>query len=254
MLADVSAPLLYRRLLAAEHLPDRLQRNLSRFQLDWPTLKLNWALGKPVSWTATDARRAGTVHLGVDDHGFVDMAAALSKGQAPERPFVLFGQMTTTDSSRSPAGTESAWAYTHVPIDVVDQPDALQRQVDRVEAAVERVAPGFNDLVLSRCVQTPQDLERADANLVSGAINGGTAGIHQQMIFRPFTGTGRPQTPIVGLYLASASAHPGGGVHGACGWNAARSALHDSGPLGGVRRSLHRTAWARLLRAPDGAA
>jgi phytoene dehydrogenase-like protein len=227
---------------------------LSRFQLDWPTLKVNWALSQPPSWAATAASRAGTVHLGVDDHGFVDMAAALSKGQAPEHPFVLFGQMTTTDPSRSPAGTESAWAYTHVPMDVVDQPEALQRQVDRVEAALECVAPGFAHLVLARAVQTPLDLERADANLVSGAINGGTAGIHQQLVFRPFVGTGRPQTPIAGLYLASASAHPGGGVHGACGWNAARSALSDAGPLGGVRRVLHRTAWARLLQTPDGAA
>lgn len=254
VLADVAAPLLYRRLLPAEHRPIRLQRNLSRFQLDWPTLKVNWALSQPPSWMAPAASRAGTVHLGVDDHGFVDMAAALSKGQAPERPFVLFGQMTTTDPSRSPAGTESAWGYTHVPMEVVDQPAALEQQVARVEAAVERVAPGFADLVLARTVQTPLDLERADANLVSGTINGGTAGLHQQVVFRPFAGTGRPQTPIERLYLASASAHPGGGVHGACGWNAARSALSDAGPLGGVRRALHRTAWSRLLRTPDGAA
>ena len=121
-------------------------------------------------------------------------------------------------------------------------------QADRVEEAVERVAPGFRDAAIARSIQTPFDLQQADANLVHGTINGGTSGLHQQILFRPLAGTGRPQTPFVGLYLASASAHPGGGVHGACGWNAARTALHDAGPFGGVRRSLHRTAWNRLLK------
>ena len=120
--------------------------------------------------------------------------------------------------------------------------------MDRVEAAIERVAPGFGSAVRARTVQSPADLNHANANLVDGTINGGTAGIHQQLLFRPTAGTGRPQTPVIGLYLASASAHPGGGVHGACGWNAARAALSDDAPLGVVRRRMHRTAWDRLLR------
>ena len=249
VLADVSAPALYRDLVGAERLPARLVQALDRFQLDWPTVKVNWALDSPVPWTAAQARGAGTVHLGVDMDGFVDMAADLSKGRPPSQPFVLFGQMTTTDATRSPAGTESAWAYTHVPL--TDRADAGREavtQVERAEEAIERVAPGFKNTATARTIQNPFDLQDADANLIHGTINGGTAALHQQILFRPLAGTGRPQTPFVGLYLASASAHPGGGVHGACGWNAAQTALHDAGPVGGVRRALHRTAWNRLLR------
>lgn len=158
------------------------------------TVKVNWALRGPVPWTAPAARGAGTVHLGVDLDGFVDVAADLSKGQAPRRPFVLFGQMTTADQSRSPSGTESARAYTHVPINrEVSAGDGVRTQVERVEEAIERVAPGFRSLALARTVQTPQDLEGADANLVYGTINGGTASLHQQILFRPIAGRAGPR-------------------------------------------------------------
>jgi phytoene dehydrogenase-like protein len=106
---------------------------------------------------------------------------------------------------------------------------------DRVEAHVERFAPGFRNRIRARHIFDPPKLQAANANLVGGALNGGTAQIHQQLVFRPATGLGRPETPIAGLYLASASAHPGGGVHGACGANAARAAL-ASAP--GLRRAL----------------
>jgi phytoene dehydrogenase-like protein len=188
------------------------------------------------------------VHLGVDVDGFVDFAADLTVGRIPQRPFLLFGQMTTSDPSRSPQGTESAWAYSHVPIGTVDDPDRLEEHVDRMTAAIERVAPGFSDTVLARAVQSPADLEAADSNLGGGAINAGTSAVHQELVFRPVPGLGRPETPVPGLYLAGASAHPGGGVHGACGWNAARAALAAERPRGGVRRALLRTAWGRLLR------
>lgn len=247
VLADVVAPTLYLDLVGAEHLPGRVVRDLDRFQWDHPTFKVNWALDRPVPWAAEGPRGAGTVHLGVDMPGFVDAAADLSVGRIPERPFLLFGQMTTADPTRSPPGTESTWAYTHVPHGVDWTPDAVATEVELMEAAVERVAPGFRDAVLARHVQTPLDLEAADESLVGGALNGGTSAIHQELIFRPTVGLGRPETPIEGLFLASASAHPGGGVHGACGWNAARAALGAAGPTGGVRRLLARTAWARVL-------
>ncbi len=247
VLADVTAPALYRDLVGLAHLPHRVRRDLDRFQWDHPTFKVNWALGRPIPWTAPGARGAGTVHLGVDVDGFVDHAADLSVGRTPERPFLLFGQMTTTDPSRSPAGTESAWAYTHVPHGVTWTPDLAAAEVERVEAAVERVAPGFRDAVITRHVQTPADLEAAVSSLRGGAVNGGTSAIHQQLFFRPTPGLGRPETPVPGLYLASASAHPGGGVHGACGWNAARAALGAAGRTGAVRRALTRTAWDRVL-------
>ena len=247
VLADVSAPALYLDLVGADRLPPRLVRDLGRFQWDHPTVKVSWALDRPIPWTAPGARQAGTVHLGVDRAGFVDVAASLSHGRVPDRPFLVLGQMTTTDPSRSPAGTESAWAYTHVPHGVRWSPEVATEEVRRVEDAVERVAAGFQGAVTGRFVQTPADLEAADANLAGGAINGGTSAVHQELFLRPTPGLGRPETPITGLYLASASAHPGGGVHGACGWNAARAALAASGPRGALRRALARTAWSRLL-------
>lgn len=250
VVADVDAPTLLQQLVGEDNLPARLRADLQRFQWDHPTIKVNWALDTGVPWSAAPARGAGTVHLGPDVDGFVDFAADISVGRAPQRPFLLFGQMTTADPTRSPAGTESAWAYTHVSGRQTWDRAEVDRHVERMEATVEDLAPGFRDHVLARHVQSPADLMRADSNLVDGAVNGGTAALHQQLVFRPTPGTGRPETAIPGLYLASASAHPGGGVHGACGWNAARSALGAAGRTGVVRRSLVRSAWGRLLPAP----
>jgi phytoene dehydrogenase-like protein len=247
VLADVPAPALYRDLVGLDRLPARLGRELDRFQWDPATIKLNWALDRPVPWKAAGATGAGTVHLGVDADGLVDYAADLSTGRMPRRPFLLFGQMTVADPTRSPAGTESAWAYTHVPRRESWDAATVAEHVTRMEEAIERVAPGFPGTVRARHVQSPADLESSDLNLVGGAVNGGTAAPHQQLVFRPVLGTGRPETPVDGLFLASASAHPGGGVHGACGWNAARSALAAGGITGPVRRRLNRTAWGRLL-------
>lgn len=248
VLAAVAAPLLYRGLLAPQTLPARLLRDLDRFQWDDATVKLNWALEAAVPWSAPGAALAGTVHLGADQEGLLDLGADLAAGRRPERPFVLFGQMTTADPSRSPAGTESAWAYSHLPFALARSAPDVEAHVLAIQDAVERVAPGFTGRVLARHVQTPADLEAANANLVRGAVNAGTSALHQQLIFRPTVGLGRPETVIEGLYLAGASAHPGGGVHGACGWNAARAALGAHGRAGAVRRRLTRTAWARLLQ------
>lgn len=148
-------------------------------------------------------------------------AAQLAAGRVPDRPFTLLGQMMTADVSRSPLGTESAWAYTHVPQTVVGDAgvDGItgawdereqEAMADRVERQVERYAPGFRSLVRARRILAPPTLQAMDANLHGGAINGGTANLHQQLVFRPVPGTGRPETPVRGLYLASASAHPGG--------------------------------------------
>jgi phytoene dehydrogenase-like protein len=161
--------------------------------------------------------------------------------------------MTSADPTRSPAGTESFWAYAHVPQRVTTDAgdggirgtwdrDDCERFADRMQARVERLAPGFGDRVVARRVLGPRELEARDANLAGGSLNGGTAQLHQQLVFRPVPGPGRAETPVRGLYLGSASAHPGGGVHGACGDNAARAALfhHRVGrlrprPLGQAR-------------------
>ena len=236
VLGDVPAPMLFLDLVGEDDLPAGLVADLRRFQWDTATVKIDWALSSPVPWKQEGPAGAGTVHLGGDLDSLSEFAHQLALRHVPAEPFQLFGQMTTSDPTRSPAGTESAWGYTHVPVrpradaggvlrgDWSD-PDDRARFVDRMEDQVERYAPGFSDLVVGRHVQFPGDLEDHDANLVTGAINGGTAQIYQQLVFRPTPGLGRPETPIAGLYLASSSAHPGGGVHGACGANAAKAAL-----------------------------
>jgi phytoene dehydrogenase-like protein len=248
VLADVGAPFLFEQLIGPEHLPARLVDDLQRFQWDSPTMKIDWALSAPIQWTAADARRAGTVHLGADLDGLTRYAGDLATRVLPRNPFLLLGQMTTSDASRSPAGTESAWAYTHVPPGVDYTPELVAEHVDRIESVIEARAPGFISSVLDRRVQSPADLQAADGNLVGGAVGGGTANIHQQLIFRPVPGLGRPETPVDGVYLASSSAHPGGGVHGAPGANAAQAALRRAGVTGRARRRALDFAFGRIYR------
>ncbi len=193
---------------------------------------------------------AGTVHLGEGLNGLTDYAADLTVGRAPRRPFLLLGQMTTADATRSPAGTGVVWAYTHLPRGVAFDPEVVRRQVAAVEDLVERHAPGFRDRVLNRVVQTPADLVGADRNLVGGAINGGTTKIYQELVFRPLSGLGRAETPVRGLCLGSAGAHPGGGVHGGPGANAAKAALLHAGG-GRLRAVAVRAAVRRISSAPD---
>ena len=135
------------------------------------------------------------------------------------------GQYAEADPTRAPAGADTAWAYTHVPQGGRWGPPELERMASRIEEQIERFAPGFRDRIAARHIAGPRELEAADANLVGGALNGGTAMLRQQLILRPVPGRGRPETPIRGLYLGSASAHPGGGVHGAPGAIAARALL-----------------------------
>jgi phytoene dehydrogenase-like protein len=235
VVADVGAPALYRDMIGPEHLPPGVLDDLRRFQYDNSTVKVDWALDGPIPWAAEPARRAGTVHLADGMDHFVEASCDLLMGRIPARPHLVMGQMAVADPTRSPAGTETAWAYTHVPQKVRGDAggelkgvwDFAEAEVfaDRVEAQIERLAPGFRSLVRGRYVATPPILEASNANLVGGAVNGGTAQIHQQLVFRPIPGMARPETPVRGLFLGSSSAHPGGGVHGACGANAAKAAL-----------------------------
>lgn len=247
VIADVSAPALYRDLLPAAAVPPRLRADLERFAWDTPTVKVNWALRAPIPWGNPGVAGAGTVHLGADERGLARWSGDIESGALPARPFMLLGQMTTADSSRSPAGTESAWAYTHLPRGVADD-SCADELADRVDEVLEEFAPGFGDRVLHRMVQRPRDLQAADANLAHGAVGGGTAQLFQQLVFRPVPGLGRSETVVDGLYLGSASAHPGGGVHGVCGWLAARAALADQGLLGGLRRRVTSAALELIYR------
>lgn len=232
VLADVAAPMLYRDLVGVEHLPARMVADLDRFQWDDAILKVDWALSGPVPWTAPEARQAGTVHLGGDVADLRDFGADLSAGRTPRTPFMLLGQMTLSDPTRSPAGTESLWAYTHLPHGVARTPGEVDEQVRRMVALVERHAPGFSDLVVACTVSGPGALQRRNESLVDGALMGGTAAVHQQLFLRPVPGLGRADTPVDRLFLAGASAHPGGAVHGGPGSNAARAALARAGRLG----------------------
>jgi len=235
VLADVSAPALYTSLLDAEHLSADLLADIGRFQWDNATFKVDWTLDGPIPWSAEPARQAGTVHVteGVDELTVV--SSELARGLIPAQPFLLTGQQSMTDPTRQPAGKETAWAYTHLPREVKGDaggelagdwgPSDVERFADRIEGRMEALAPGFRALVRGRHTLAPADFEADDANLDRGAVGGGTSQLHQQLVFRPIPGMGRAGTPIKGLFLASASAHPGGGLHGACGANAARAAI-----------------------------
>jgi phytoene dehydrogenase-like protein len=238
VLADVAAPSLYLDLVGPDHLPDRVVEDVRRFEWDNATVKVDWNLDNPIPWTSEPARRAGTLHLAEGVDGLTESSSQLARGLIPARPFLIMGQQSMTDPTRMPAGAETVWAYTHVPrkirgdaAGVVELPldrSGLERIADRMQAEIEMLAPGFGASIRGRHVMGPADLEARNANLMGGAIGSGTSQLYQQLVFRPIPGLGRPETPIRSLYLASASAHPGGGVHGACGANAARVAVaHD---------------------------
>jgi phytoene dehydrogenase-like protein len=211
--------------VVGERLPARQTRRLSRFRHGSAVFKVDYALDGPVPWKSDVCQRAGTVHLGGT---LAEVAAGerdVAAGRHPQRPFVLVAQQSLFDPNRAPPGKHTLWAYCHVPHgSTVDMSDA-------VEAQLERFAPGFRDLVLSRRVSFPADLERHNANCIGGDIAGGAAG-GLQMLFRP-TPSLDPYRLGNDLYICSASSPPGPGVHGMCGWRAARSALKHS-PSGSV--------------------
>jgi phytoene dehydrogenase-like protein len=249
VLADVPAPALYLDLVGADHLPPRLVEDLAHFRWDGATVKVDWALSGPMPWKNPAAAGAGTVHLGADLDGLTRYAAELARNEIPRDPFLLVGQMTTADPARSPAGTETLWSYTHLPFRTSWRSSEIAAHVARMEAVLEDHAPGFVRLIVGRHVAGPMDLQDEDPSLVGGALGGGTAAAYQQLFLRPVPGLGRADTPVDRLYLASSSAHPGGGVHGGPGHNAARAALARDRGLGGeVYRSAISTAYGAIYR------
>ena len=204
--------------VAGDRLPGRYRRALERFRYGPGVFKVDWALSEPIPWRAPECARAGTVHLG----GRLDEIAAAEeapwRGAPAERPFVLLSQPSLFDPGRAPPGRHTAWGYCHVP----HGSDA--DMLPRIEAQVERFAPGFRDTILARRVLGPADLERHDANLVGGDIAGGAMTIGQ-IFARPTLSLVPYATPVEGLYLCSASTPPGGAAHGMCGHHAALAAL-----------------------------
>jgi phytoene dehydrogenase-like protein len=237
VLADLPAPVLYRDLVGAEALPARFVSDLEHFEWDDATIKVDWALSGPIPWHASEVGSAGTVHLGADLDGLAGISTDLACGRVPGTPFLLLGQMSVADPTRAP----TVWAYTHVPRGERWDADRLRRHADLIEHTIDKHAGGFRDRIQARAVSGPAELEAHNASLVEGAIYAGTAAIHQQLIFRPVPGLARADTPIERLFLASGSAHPGGGVHGSPGANAARAALASTHyPYRATIRTLNR--------------
>jgi phytoene dehydrogenase-like protein len=218
ILLDVGPPQLLR--LAGERLPARYREALARFRYGPGAFKVDYALSAPIPWAAPACARAGTVHLGGTLEEIAAAERVVAAGALPARPFVLVAQHTPFDPTRAPAGNHTAWAYCHVPNGFAG--DALPA----LEAQLQRFAPGFRDVVLARAVRGPAALEADDPNLVGGDVGGG-ANTLRQTAFRPAPRAVPWSTPVAGLYLCSASTPPGGGVHGMCGWHAARAALRE---------------------------
>jgi phytoene dehydrogenase-like protein len=231
VIADVMPDALAR--LAGEALPGRYTRALRRYRYGPATLKIDWALSGPIPWSAPEAREAGTVHLGGPASEVLASTTAMKDG-LPERPFMLLGQQSLADPTRAPAGKHTAWAYTHGPPSL-DWDAQRGHYVERMEAHVERYAPGFRDLILARHVLTPRELEARNANLVNGDVGGGSY-VLSQVLFRPVRSPAPYRTPLRGCFICSAAAFPGGAVHGVPGHAAARLALLES-RLRGNRRS-----------------
>jgi len=213
-LCDVTPRQLAR--IAANRLSPRYMRRLARYRYGPAAFKVDYALRCPIPWKTSECLRAATVHLGGSAEEIAASEAATSQGRHSERPFVLLVQPSLFDSTRAPAGKHTAWAYCHVPNG--SEFDMLPI----LEAQIERFAPGFRDCVLARRILSPASLEKMDANLMGGDISGGAMDI-RQMLFRP---TSRHYaTSASDLYLCSSSTPPGGGVHGMCGYHAARLAV-----------------------------
>jgi phytoene dehydrogenase-like protein len=206
--------------IARDRLTPRARRALERFRYGPGVCKVDWALDGPVPWTAAECSLAGTVHLGGTFEEIAASESDVAAGRHPERPFCLVAQPSIVDATRAPEGRHTLWAYCHVPAgSTVDM-------TERIENQIERFAPGFRDRVLARVTKTAAEVESYNPNYVGGDVNGGLATL-RQTVFRPTVKWNPYRTALKGVYLCSSSTPPGGGVHGMCGYNAAKTALRD---------------------------
>lgn len=227
ILADVGAPALYLRMLPESSVSGWVRQSIRRFRYGWGTFKMDWALAAPVPWRAEEARQASVVHAGDSIDDLIRFTKEARAGQLPGNPYLVIGQQSLLDSSRAPAGGQTLWAYSRVPNTMPGGWGAAKESfADRIEERIEGLAPGFRSLIFGRAIFAPDDLERMNENLVGGDLGGGSAHFSHQLFWRPVFPYFRYRTPVRGVYLCSASAHPGAGVHGACGYNAAQAALH----------------------------
>lgn len=211
--------------LLPEHaLPHRLLRRLRIWRYSTAAFKLDYALSAPVPWTAAQAREAAVVQVAGEIQELAAAAHAGERGEMPEQPALVVGQHTLHDPSRAPAGKHTLYCYAHVPSRYACSDDEVAA---RIEAQLERFAPGFSAVVLARAIRNPERTEAENPSLVGGDLAGGSYELDQQLIFRPAPEMCRHRTPLRGLYVAGASVHPGGAVHGMGGRAAARALLSD---------------------------
>lgn len=228
VLADTSAPSLALSLLDAEHVPGRMLRKMRKFALGFGTFKLDLALSGAVPWSVPQARSSAVVHAGESLDDLSRFAREVRAGKLPERPYLVMGQHTLVDRTRTPPGGHTLYVYSRVPSQLPGGWDAAREPfADRIVERIEALAPGFESLILARSAHAPPDLERANKNLIGGDLGGGSNAWNHQLLFRPMFPYFRYRMPVRRLYLCSSYAHPGAGVHGMCGYNAARIAAQD---------------------------
>jgi phytoene dehydrogenase-like protein len=211
-------------MLPPDAMPDRVMRRMRIWRYAPSAFKLDYALSGPVPWSAPEARRAAVVHVAGELEALVEAAQVAERGEVPAHPALVVGQHTLYDGSRAPAGAHTLYCYTHVP---ADNELGNEELAARVEAQLERFAPGFSSLVLSRSLRNARQTEAENPSLVGGDLTGGSMELDQQLLFRPAPELCRYRTPLPGLYVAGASVHPGGAVHGMSGRGAARALVSD---------------------------
>ncbi|MEX1045934.1 MAG: NAD(P)/FAD-dependent oxidoreductase [Actinomycetota bacterium] len=238
VLADTGPLALFRDLAGEDTVPKSYLEGLRRFRYGSGVFKIDLALNGLVPWSLEELSACGVVHV---TGGLENMARAAhgnKRGLIPAEPLLIVGQQSVADPTRAPEGCHTLWIETHVPsspradaANEIEEPgwaSAREPFLERVLSRLEDHAPGVRDRIVGTSVMTPPDLERADPNLVGGDVGGGSIALDQQLIFRPVPGWFRYRTPVKGLYLCSASAHPGGGVHGLVGRNCSRRVLRDA--------------------------
>jgi phytoene dehydrogenase-like protein len=223
VVSTVTAGVLH-RLVPAGALPARVERRLRIWRYGTGPFKLDYALREPVPWSAPEARQAAVVHVAGTLEELAGAAETSNRGTVPDRPALVVGQQSLLDPTRTPDGEHTLYVYGHVPAEPDVDDDTI---IERIEAQLERFAPGFAQTVLARASRSPRQTEHENPSLVGGDLGGGSYELDQQLVFRPMPQMSRYRSPLRGLYVAGASTHPGGAVHGMSGRGAAHALLRD---------------------------
>lgn len=235
VVADTSAPALLLGLLEGAHVPGFVKARMRRFPMGWGTFKVDAALSGPIPWRSELARRSAVVHAGDSLDDLQRTVEQVRRCELPDHPYLVVGQQSLADPTRAPDGQHTLYAYARVPRSIEGGWEAWrERYADVIDARIEELAPGYRALVQARTVRTPDDLEAANPNLIGGDLGGGSNQWYRQAILRPMFPYFRYRMHVSRLYLCSSYTHPGAGVHGMCGWNAAGIVLRDVGSKPGM--------------------